>query len=79
MIYIPMMTELVGPFPRAFVADTDTMILPLIGKHDSGREVAQTSEQDTGEMIIVLDGSLGFRHVLHCARAHLKVPVCSLV
>ena len=47
-----MMTELVGPFPRAFVADTDTMILPLIGKHDSGREVAQTSEQDTGEMII---------------------------
>ena len=29
-------------------------------------------------MIIDLDGSLGFRHFLHCARAHLKFSVCSL-
>ena len=32
-----------------------------------------------GEMIIGLDGSPEFRHVLHCACAHLKVPVCSFV
>ena len=49
---IPMMTELVGPFPSTFVADTDTMILPLKGKHESGREVAQISEHDAGEMTI---------------------------
>ena len=47
-----MMTELVGPFPRAFVADTDTTTSPLKGKHESGREVAQTSEHDEGEMIV---------------------------
>ena len=45
MIYIPMMTELVGPFPSSFVADTETTILPLKGKHESGREETQTLEQ----------------------------------
>ena len=46
------MTELVGPFPSMFVADTDTTTSPLKGKHESGREETQTSEHDEGEMIV---------------------------
>jgi hypothetical protein len=51
-MYIPMIIELIGPFPSTFVADTDTMTLPLKGKHESGSEETQTSEQDAGEMIL---------------------------
>ena len=53
-----MTIELVGPLPSTFVDDTDTMTLPLKGKHESGREEAQISEQDEGEMIVEAHTSL---------------------
>ena len=47
-----MMTKSAGPSPSIFVADTAAMILPLKGKHESGREETHTLEQDEDEMMI---------------------------
>ena len=46
-----MTIELFCPFPSWFEADTETMILPFKGKHDSGREETHILfEQVAGEM-----------------------------
>ena len=47
-----MTIELFRPFPSWFEADTETVILPVKGKHESGREETQVFEQVAGEMRI---------------------------